>query len=211
MTMEEIIASLEDQAQDKDRLAGGDPESIFTHDADVLMEAAKLLRVMQEAKSNKGPQNILKMRRCTAAVWENGKKIPVECLFHQWVPNYEDCGEAGIANYTVALVELDNGHVMECIPDTVVFIDKANASATTQNNPLTLEELQEMDDADVWVAYPPILGGHLTMHALVEVTKETGVVWLTNNLGCRSTFDEISEDGALVYRRKPEEADDGEK
>ncbi len=44
MTIDEIINGLEDQAQDKDSLAGGDPESIFTHDANVLTEAAKLLK-----------------------------------------------------------------------------------------------------------------------------------------------------------------------
>lgn len=49
MTIQEIIEGLEDQAQDKDRLAGGDPDSIFTHDAAVLWEAAQLLK--------KGTQN----------------------------------------------------------------------------------------------------------------------------------------------------------
>lgn len=44
MTIEEIIGSLEDLAQEKDRLSGGDSDSDFTHDADVLMEAARLLR-----------------------------------------------------------------------------------------------------------------------------------------------------------------------
>lgn len=44
MTIQEIIDSLEDQAEDKDRLAGGDPDSIFTHDADVLLEAVRLLK-----------------------------------------------------------------------------------------------------------------------------------------------------------------------
>ncbi len=61
------------------------------------------------------------MRRCRAEKYENGKRVPVEGMFHQWASEYEDCGEAGIANGTVALVELDNGYVVECIPDTVVF------------------------------------------------------------------------------------------
>lgn len=47
MTLDEIIRSLEDQAQDKDSLADGDPESIFTEDATVLREAAKLLKAYQ--------------------------------------------------------------------------------------------------------------------------------------------------------------------
>lgn len=74
------------------------------------------------------------------------------------------------------------------------------------NDPLTLEELREMDDADVWVAYPPDLSGdRLIMHALVEYDNESENVWLTNNLGGRSILDEVSEDGGIVYRRKPEE------
>lgn len=44
MKIEEIIASLLDQARDKDSLAGGDPDSVFTHDAEALRAAAALLR-----------------------------------------------------------------------------------------------------------------------------------------------------------------------
>ena len=74
------------------------------------------------------------------------------------------------------------------------------------NDPLTLEELRGMNDADVWVAYPPSFDGEqLIMHALVEYDSESENVWFTNNLGGRSTFDEVSEDGGLAYRRRPEE------
>ena len=65
------------------------------------------------------------MRRCKAAVWESGKKVPVEGLFHQWAQQYEDCGDAGIANYTVGLIELDDGRIVEVVPDTVVFTEPA--------------------------------------------------------------------------------------
>lgn len=57
MTLDKIVRSLEDQARDKDTLAGGDPESIFTEDATVLREAAKLLKEGQYAAAelhNKG-------------------------------------------------------------------------------------------------------------------------------------------------------------
>lgn len=46
MTVEEIICSLEEQAQDKKQLADGDPENIFSQDAFALVSAAALLRVM---------------------------------------------------------------------------------------------------------------------------------------------------------------------
>lgn len=86
-------------------------------------------------------------------------------------------------------------------------IHYAPTIAPQPNDPLTLEELREMDDFDVWVTFPPDLNGdRLVMHALVEYDSESGDVWLTNNLGGRSTFDEVSEDGGIAYRRKPEEA-----
>lgn len=44
MTVEEIIESLEEQAEEKDRKAGGDPDSPYTREATVLLEAARLLK-----------------------------------------------------------------------------------------------------------------------------------------------------------------------
>jgi len=67
------------------------------------------------------------MRRCKAVMWDVGNQIPVEGLFHQWGNQYEDCGDAGVANYTVALIELDDGRIVEGIPDTVVFLDREAA------------------------------------------------------------------------------------
>lgn len=64
------------------------------------------------------------MRRCKAVLYDNGMKIPVEGLFHQWAAQYEDFCEFGPGNYTVALIELDDGRIVECAPDTVVFLDR---------------------------------------------------------------------------------------
>lgn len=61
------------------------------------------------------------MRKCKAKMLSNGKLVPVEGLFHQWANQYEDCGDAGVANYTVALIELDDGRIVEGVPTTVVF------------------------------------------------------------------------------------------
>lgn len=47
MELDEIIEGLENQAQEKDRLSGGDPDSVFTKDAEVLMNAANLIRNMK--------------------------------------------------------------------------------------------------------------------------------------------------------------------
>ena len=44
MTRAEVIASLEDQARDKDSLAGEEPDGIFARDAEALRQAAGMLR-----------------------------------------------------------------------------------------------------------------------------------------------------------------------
>ena len=64
------------------------------------------------------------MRKCKAMIFENREQVPVEGLFHRWAQQYEDCGDAGIGNYTVAIIELDDGRVVEANPDTVVFLDR---------------------------------------------------------------------------------------
>lgn len=64
------------------------------------------------------------MRKCKAMMVDSGKMVPVDGLFHQWANQYEDCGDAGIANYTVALIELDDGRIVEGVPNTVVFLDR---------------------------------------------------------------------------------------
>ncbi len=64
------------------------------------------------------------MRKCKATIWVDRKQVPVKGLFHQWAQQYEDCGDAGIGNYTVALIELDDGRVVEADPDTVQFLDR---------------------------------------------------------------------------------------
>ncbi len=48
MTKAEIIASLLDQARDKDALANGEADSIFADDARALREAAELLKSVPE-------------------------------------------------------------------------------------------------------------------------------------------------------------------
>lgn len=64
------------------------------------------------------------MRKCRATIWENREPVPVEGLFHRWAQQFEDCGDAGIGNYTVALIELVDGRIVEAAPDTVVFLDR---------------------------------------------------------------------------------------
>lgn len=72
-----------------------------------------------------------------------------------------------------------------------------------RNDPLTLEDLREMDGEPVWVVVQNAYES-FTMCALVKVAEEG--IWLTNNLGGRSEcrFGDPFEDGITIYRYKPE-------
>ena len=74
------------------------------------------------------------------------------------------------------------------------------------NKPLTLEELRQMDGEAVYLVIEDINGFEpLTMCALVEVAD--GGIWLTNNLGGRSFYEDALDDGITAYRTKPERSD----
>ena len=73
---------------------------------------------------------------------------------------------------------------------------------TKKVEPLTLDELRQMNGEPVWVVY----GEDEGMWALVEVCEES--IFLTNNLGGRTEYAddvELEDDGITVYRQKPEE------
>ena len=53
--------------------------------------------------------------------WE--KDFTHEGLFHQWVNSYEEF-ESSVGNYTVGLIELQDGTIEEVLPINIKFIDK---------------------------------------------------------------------------------------
>lgn len=86
---------------------------------------------------------------------------------------------------------------------------------TQPNEPLTIEQLREMDGEPVWVVYDQDAAkttpgfDPLALWALVEVTK--GSVFLTNNLGGRTAYaddQDLEWAGITVYRRPPEGEED---
>lgn len=90
-------------------------------------------------------------------------------------------------------------------------IDMAIAALSPPNEPLTIEQLREMDGEPVWVVYDQDAAkttpgfDPLTLWALVEVTKDS--VFLTNNLGGRTAYaddQDLEWAGITVYRRPPE-------
>ena len=86
---------------------------------------------------------------------------------------------------------------------------------TPPNEPLSIEQLREMDGEPVWVVYDQDAAkttpgfDPLTLWALVEVTKDS--VLLTNNLGGRTAYadnQDLEWEGITVYRRPPEGEED---
>ena len=70
------------------------------------------------------------------------------------------------------------------------------------NDPLTLEELREMDGEPVWVDRP----GYGKNWALVNVwAKSTNIIYLTCNNGMVLHPQPELDSGAKIYRRRPEE------
>lgn len=66
------------------------------------------------------------MRKCVASVYQNGKWVHVNGFFHQWGSDFEEF-EHGPANYSVAIIELDDGSIVMTPPDKVIFLDKARS------------------------------------------------------------------------------------
>lgn len=97
------------------------------------------------------------------------------------------------------------------LPGSSQFPDLAISALSPPNEPLTIEQLREMDGEPVWVVYDQDAAkttpgfDPLTLWALVEVTKDS--VFLTNNLGGRTAYaddQDLEWAGITVYRRPPE-------
>lgn len=48
-----------------------------------------------------------------------------EGLFHQWASMYEESSK-GFGNYTVGLIELEDGTMEQVLPSNIKFVDKLN-------------------------------------------------------------------------------------
>ena len=78
---------------------------------------------------------------------------------------------------------------------------------TEDNGPLTEDKLRLMNEERVYVQYADFgIYALVAFHRRGEENydKDDGeAVWLTNNLGGRSCFEEVTADGGKVYRVKP--------
>lgn len=95
-------------------------------------------------------------------------------------------------------------------PESVMYKDwvqAAIANAPTidppPNDPLTLDELREMDGEPVWVSW----AGHSSEGwALVRVwSKVNSTIYMTYHNGATDLLGYILNNGAKIYRRKPED------
>lgn len=107
------------------------------------------------------------------------------------------------AELVKSILEWENAHPNKAVP--------YKPTLTPPNEPLSIEQLREMDGEPVWVVYDQDAAkttpgfDPLTLWALVEVTKDS--VLLTNNLGGRTAYadnQDLEWEGITVYRRPPE-------
>lgn len=101
-----------------------------------------------------------------------------------------------------------NGEFYPCKPDIFAKTYEP-ATLTPPNEPMTLEQLREMDGEPVYLivddGYEP-----LEMWALIDVPEKDHIV-LINNIGGRSAYysdDDLERDHITVYRRPPEGKED---
>ena len=87
---------------------------------------------------------------------------------------------------------------------------KEASTLTPPNEPLTLEQLREMDGEPVYVVFRPDISGERSQSwALVNVDEKYGEVYLVDSIpGASCYYDEIWADLEGIYRRPPEGEED---
>lgn len=98
-------------------------------------------------------------------------------------------------------------HTGEAIPADVVIEDiRSMPALTPKNEPLALEQLREMDGDPVYIIVDGV--EPLKMWVLVEV-DDVGDIYLTNNLGGRSSYEETRNLYKFKLYRRPPEGENG--
>ena len=68
------------------------------------------------------------LRPCKAATWVKSVKKEVTGRFHKWASDYQEF-DSGPGNFTVALIETDDGKIVACAAETVQFLDRDGGEA----------------------------------------------------------------------------------
>lgn len=88
----------------------------------------------------------------------------------------------------------------------IEYVEYAS-TLTPPNEPLTLDELREMDGEPVYIVFSPDVDGEkLQFWALVSV-DEWDDVYLANKDEWAFNYEEFLEDVEAIYRRPPEQID----
>lgn len=66
------------------------------------------------------------LRLCRGTYWYKGERHNVVGRFHGWGSDYEELCDAGPGNFTIGIIECDDGTVAMCWADTIVFLDREN-------------------------------------------------------------------------------------
>lgn len=145
------------------------------------------------------------MRRCKARLLKNGKAYDVCGIFHQWGSAYHEF-ETGPGNFTTAIIELDDGKVVEADVGSVQFLDADPSShLAEENTALTLEELREMDGEPVWCEDNTIEAGIIRMAEDWSTEQMEAHIWtfdVEGNAMCKNVR-LMLEFGAKFYHRLP--------
>ena len=73
-----------------------------------------------------------------------------------------------------------------------------------ENEPLTLDDLREMDGKPVWIDFIQDASGEpISFWALVSVDEGLDEIYFLNNLGGSSAYEEVWSDIRAIYRLPP--------
>ncbi len=94
----------------------------FKGDASTLLEQVRNFKPWT-AGTQVNDEPVKALRPCKAATWVKNEKKEVTGRFHRWASDYQEF-EDGPGNFTVALVETDDGKIVACAAETVQFLDR---------------------------------------------------------------------------------------
>lgn len=75
------------------------------------------------SRQRKVAEELSKLRPCRAEVHTGSFWTTVHGRFHGWGVDFEEL-ENGVGNFTVAIIELDDGQIIEALPDRIKFLDR---------------------------------------------------------------------------------------
>ena len=85
---------------------------------------------------------------------------------------------------------------------------KKAPNLTPPNEPLTLEQLRQMDGEPVYIVFSPDISGEKPQFWVLVSVDEWNDIYLANKEGWAFNYEEFLEDVEAIYRRPPEGEED---